>query len=95
MVNSTYPDYIYVGILGDTESIYHIQFTVNTSANIPAAYMNMIDDAQNDYVITSSNPYVLTKYVSHIIPYSITFDPMPSCIKYGNKLPITGSCMSP
>jgi hypothetical protein len=34
------------------------------------------------------------KYKSHIIPYTITFNPTPSCIRYGNKLPLPTTCMS-
>jgi hypothetical protein len=92
---STYPEYIYVAVLGGAESIYHIQFTVNTSANIPSAYLDMIEDVRNDYVISANNPYVLLKYVGHISPYTINFDPVPSCIKYGNKLPLENTCVSP
>jgi hypothetical protein len=81
--------------MGNTECIYHIQFVMNISANIPAAYLDMVEEGQNDYTITSSTPFILLKYVSHIIPYTIKFDPYPSCIKYGNELPLPTNCTAP
>jgi hypothetical protein len=67
---------------------------LNTSANIPAAYLDMVEDGRNDYTLTLTSPYILLKYVSHIVPYSITFSPSPSCIKYSNKLPVSNGCAS-
>lgn len=92
VANASYPAYIYVSVLGDTESIYHLQYTLNTTPNIPAAYQSLIDDAQNDYTLSQGSPYTLLKYISHIIPYTITFNPQPNCIMYGNKLPIPTLC---
>jgi hypothetical protein len=95
LINSTFPNYIYIGVKGNTQCIYHIQFALNISANIPAAYLNMVEEGQNDYTLSSSSPFILLKYISHIIPYTIKFDPNPSCIKYGNKLPLSPNCTSP
>lgn len=96
LANQTYPESIYIGVMGDTESIYHLQYTLNTTPNIPAAYQNLIDDADNNFVLTQNSPYILLKYISHIVPYTITFNPMPNCIKYGTKLPIeNGECVAP
>jgi hypothetical protein len=41
--NQTYPNYIYIGVKGDSESIFHIQFVLNISANIPSAYLDMVE----------------------------------------------------
>jgi hypothetical protein len=67
---------------------------VNSSANIPAAYIDLVEDGDNNYVISSSQPYILLKYMSHIVPYTITINPLPNCIKYGNKLPIPDTCVA-
>lgn len=92
MINDTWPSCIYVSVLGEAESIYYLQYTFNTSANVPQRYMNIIDDAQNDYTLTAETPYILLKYSSHIIPFSIKFDPSPDCIAYGTMLPFDQNC---
>lgn len=33
---------IYIGILGDTQAIYHLQVIVNTDADIPMKYQTII-----------------------------------------------------
>ena len=92
MVNSTYPnESIYIGVLGDAESIYHLQFVLDTDANVPARYLSLSENAQNDFIISEDTPYVLLKYASHIIPYSIVFSPEPSCISFGSSLPLSDS----
>lgn len=54
--------------------------------------MNIIDDAQNDYTLSAKTPYILLKYSSHILPFSIKFDPTPDCIAFGTKLPFDQNC---
>lgn len=53
-----------------------------------------MEDGDNNYIISKANPYILLKYVSHIVPYSITIDPLPGCVKLGSKLPIPDICVA-
>lgn len=75
---------IYISIFGNAETIYHLQYTLNLSANIPAAYTSLVDNVENTFTLTPQSPFVLLKYTPHILPYSITFSPstVSTCIKY-------------
>lgn len=56
--------------------------------------MDLVEGVSNNQILSSSSPYLLVKYVSHIIPYTISFSPIPSCVRYGNKLPFNQTCLS-
>lgn len=87
---------IYISIFGNVESIFHLQYTLNLSANIPSAYTSLVDNTENSFTLTSSSPFALLKYTPHILPYSITFSTsaVSTCIKYGFSLPIPDICVS-
>ena len=87
-------DCIYLSVLGEAESLYYLQYSLNTSANIPQRYLTIIDNTQNDYTLNSTSPYILLKYSSHIIPFTLKFQPAPDCIASGTELPFPQDCLA-
>lgn len=45
--------WVYISIFGNVESIFHLQYTLNVSANIPSAYISLVDNTENTFTLTS------------------------------------------
>ena len=84
---------IYVGVFGQSEAVYKIVVNVDREQNTPSSYTTLEDQVTNDFTTITSSP-LLVKYTPHINPYYISFYPsQPSCISFGNTLPLSPTCM--